>query len=257
MSTFRIALLHVSPTLADVAANQQLVESALRIAAGAGASWVITPELVTTGYSFAARIGTSWIAAQPDAWVRRVAAIAAEQRIAIFLSVPERAGAELFNSMLAIDRTGAIVGYHRKINTLRVGAEAWSTPGRSIRTAELDGFGSVGMLICADACTTAIAKAFADQGARALVSSAAWAPGLYGPQGEWEAVSLDTGLPLFVANRTGADTVLEFDRSESVVAFGGQRLFSQASPTNTIFLVEWDFDRNCLESHSLLAGPLA
>jgi N-carbamoylputrescine amidase len=54
MSTFRIALLHVSPTLADVAANQQLVESALRIAAGAGASWVITPELVTTGYSFAA-----------------------------------------------------------------------------------------------------------------------------------------------------------------------------------------------------------
>jgi hypothetical protein len=58
MSTFRIALLHVSPTLADVAANQQFVESALRIAAGAGASSVITPELVTTGYSFAARIGT-------------------------------------------------------------------------------------------------------------------------------------------------------------------------------------------------------
>jgi predicted amidohydrolase len=183
MSTFLIALLHLAPTFADVDGNQQLVESALRIAARAGAGWVVTPELVTTGYSFAERIGTSWIAAQPDAWVRHIAAIAAEHRIAIFLSVPERAGTEFFNSMLAVDRTGAIVGYHRKINTLRAGAEAWSTSGQSASIIELDGFGSVGMLICADACSPDIARALAHQGARALVSSAAWAPGMYGASG--------------------------------------------------------------------------
>jgi len=113
---------------------------------------------VTTGYSFAERIGTSWIATQPDVWVQHIATIAAEHRIATFLSLPERAGTALFNSMLAIDRTGAFVGCHRKINTLRAGSEAWSTAGQLARIIELDGFGSVGMLICADACSLGIAS---------------------------------------------------------------------------------------------------
>jgi hypothetical protein len=49
----------------------------------------------------------------------------------------------------------------------------------------------------------------------------------------------DTGLPLFVCNRTGADAVLDFSRGESVLAHGGSRLISAASKTSATFT--WSF----------------
>ena len=64
------------------------------------------------------------------------------------------------------------------------------------------------------------------QGAHLLVSSAAWAPGLHGPNGEWERCTRDTGLPLLVCNRTGPDRTLNFTEAESVIVKGGQRLLS-------------------------------
>jgi hypothetical protein len=54
-----------------------------------------------------------------------------------------------------------------------------------------------------------------------LVSSAAWAPGLYGPNGEWEQYTRDTGLPLLVCNRSGPDLALTFTEAESVAVKDG------------------------------------
>ena len=202
----RIALLHLSPVPGALAKNRQLVEAALQSAVDAGAEWIVTPELATTGYEFVEHIGVQWIETQPDPWVQGVADFARQRRVTVFLSVPERFGDKLYNSLLAIDRTGQIAGRHRKINALRVGPEAWSTPGEDINAVPIDGFGLVGMLICADAYTPKIAETLARQGARALVSSAAWRPGLHGPSGEWEAVSAATFLPIFVCKplRPGA-----------------------------------------------------
>ena len=67
--TLRIALLHLAPVPAAVADNRNLVEEAIVAAAKAGADWIVTPELVTTGYTFADQIGTDWILPQPDPWM--------------------------------------------------------------------------------------------------------------------------------------------------------------------------------------------
>ena len=64
--TLRIALLHLAPTPGDLARNRQLVEKAVTVAARLGATWIITPELIVTGYTFADSIGTEWILPQPD-----------------------------------------------------------------------------------------------------------------------------------------------------------------------------------------------
>lgn len=82
-----------------------------------------------------------------------------------------------------------------------------------------------------------------------LVSAAAWAPGFHGPDGEWERCTSDTGLPLFVCNRTGLDRPLDFTRGESVVAKDGRRLLSLSSERSTIFLIDWDSKTHTLESH--------
>ncbi|WP_447976550.1 carbon-nitrogen hydrolase family protein [Candidatus Nitrospira bockiana] len=238
----RLAFLHLAPVPGDLAHNRRLIETAIETAGRAGAAWILTPELVVCGYAFSREIGTDWILPQPDSWMSRICALAAHWRVTVFLSHPERdpRSMNLHNTVFVIDRSGAILGRHRKINTLRAGSEAWSTPGEQVEPVTVPGFGRVGILICADACSPAIAERLRDQGAAQLVSAAAWAPGFHGPNGEWERCTHATGLPLFVCNRTGADGTLDFTRGESVLVQDGRRLLSLSSERSAIFMVEWD-----------------
>jgi 5-aminopentanamidase len=169
-------------------------------------------------------------------------------RVTLFLSCPEqdKKSRKLYNSLFAIAADGTIVGSHRKIYTLRVGSEAWSTPGTQALAISVPPFRRIGMLICADAFTSEIANNLHNQGAQLLVSSAAWAPGLHGPNGEWERCTRDTGLPLIVCNRTGPDKTLDFRQAESVVVKDGRRLLSLSSARSAVFAIEWDLERQTL-----------
>lgn len=196
----RIAFLHLAPSPGAVAQNRYLVTRAITKAACAGAGCIITPELAVSGYTFADTVGTDWIASQPDHWMSGICRLTARLGVTLFLSHPEQdpRSHQLYNTLFAIGPDGRIAGRHRKIKALRVGSEAWSTPGTKATAFRLAPFGRVGLLICADAYTPGIAKSLKAQGAKVLVSSAAWAPGLHGPNGEWERCTKDTGLPLLV-----------------------------------------------------------
>lgn len=164
----------------------------------------------------------------------------------VFLSHPERdcQTAKLHNSVFVIGADGAILGKHRKINTLRVGAEAWSSPGGPAAPILIPPVGQVGVLICADAYPPGIAKSLQAQGAQLLVSSAASAPGLHGPNGEWERCTRDTGLSLLVCNRTGPDLTLNFTEAQSVIVKDGQRRHCQvdrSQPYRTAICCGHDF----------------
>jgi len=238
----RIAFLHLAPFAADPARNRRLIEDAVAVAAGEGAGWILTPELCVTGYTFSDTIGTEWIEPAPDAWTRALSVTVARLGVTLFLSHPERDGESgaLHNSLLVIGPDGGVRGAHRKINTLPTGSEAWSTPGTLAAPVRVEPVGPVGLLICADAYSPWIAKSLHTQGARLLVSAAAWAPGLHGPNGEWEQCTRDTGLPLLVCNRTGPDRILDFRAGSSVVVKDGARLLDLTAPVSTVFLVDWD-----------------
>ena len=246
----RIAFLHLAPIPGALAQNRHLVTGAIMTAAGLGAAWILTPELTVTGYTFADRLGTQWIEPQPDHWMRKICRLAARLRVTILLSHPERdpQSDQLHNTVFALTPDGRVAGTHRKINALRVGSEAWSTPGTQATAFRLPPFGTIGLLICADTYTPGIANSLKAQGAKALISSAAWAPGLHGPNGEWERCTKDTGLPLFVCNRTGPDRTLDFRKAESVVAHNGQRLLSLSSERSAIFIIDWDLKAGTLAS---------
>jgi predicted amidohydrolase len=238
----RVALLHLAPRPGDLAYNRRLVETAVTKAAGMGAAWILTPELCISGYAFADQIGTDWIVPPPDPWVRDFCQLVARLHVTVFLSHPERAPetATLHNSVFVIAADGAIRGTHRKINTLKVGDEAWSSPGDRVTPIPAEPFRRVGILICADAYSPGIAQSLQAQGAELLVSSAAWAPGLHGPDGEWERCTHDTGLPLFVCNRTGPDRTLDFTGAESVIVKDGARLLTCRAERSAIFTIAWD-----------------
>ena len=244
----RVALLHLAPIPGDIVSNRRLVETAVTAAAKLGATWIITPELCICGYAFTDRIGTDWILSQPDPWMLDFCRLVAQLQVTVFLSHPERdrLTAKLYNSVFVIAANGVILGKHRKINTLRVGAESWSSPGRQAAPILIAPVGRVGVLICADAYSPGVAKSLQAQGAHVLVSSAAWAPGLHGPNGEWERCTRDTGLPLLVCNRTGPDQTLNFTEAESVIAKGGQRLLSFRAERSAIFIIEWNLQTQTL-----------
>ena len=242
LNILRIALLHLAPVPGHLTQNRRLIEHAITTAARSGASWIITPELCLCGYTFTDAIGTDWIMPQPDEWMTRVSQLAARLRVTVFLSHPERdpQSNTLHNTVFVITSHGTIAGAHRKINTLQTGSESWSTPGRTVAPVPVPPVSHVGILICADAFSPGIAGSLAAQGACMLVSSAAWAPGFHGPNGEWERCTQDTGLPLLVCNRTGQDRTLDFTAAESVVVKDGKRLLTLSSNRSAVFTIDWD-----------------
>ena len=237
----RIALLHLDAVPGDIAGNRARIEAGIQEAVSQGADWVMTPELAETGYNFASRIGTKWIAPFPDAWIRTLAAIARDNRVALFVGFAERDAktGKFHNSVAVINRDGVIQGAYRK-QRVHGGAESWSTPGTGGTPFVVDGI-PVGLLICADTYKPELAASYRQQGAAILLAPANWPPvaGM-GPDDPWERRSAETGLPLIVNNRTGREPELDFTLGESVVAAGGERLFSFSSSQSRLFYVDWD-----------------
>ena len=246
--SLKIGLLHLAPKLGALDENRALIESATRLAAGFGADWIVSGELVVPGYRFAPVLGAEWIEAQPDPWLRRLAALSAELGVVSFVSLPERdrGSGQLFNSLFVIGRDGRLLGRQRKLHPTP-GSEDWASPGEPGCSLLVDDM-RVGLLICADAYAPHAARRLRDDGAQLLVSSAAWWPGEWGPSGEWEARTLDTGLPLIVCNRTGCDGDSHMIDAESVIVDHGLKLLTLQSPDSTVFVVD------CLISDGHVAG---
>jgi predicted amidohydrolase len=236
-----LALLHLAPELGALDWNRSLIEYGTRVAADSGVDWVLSGELVVPGYRFASLIGTNWIGEQPDGWMRRLARLCSESGLASFVSHPERepGTGKLFNSLFVIGRDGQILGRQRKLKPTP-GSEDWASAGEAGRPIPVDGI-TIGLLICADAYTAAPALRLRDSGVQVLVSAAAWWPGEWGPKGEWEARTLDTGLPMIVCNRTGCDHETQLFGSESVVVDRGEKLLTLRASESTVFIVDCHF----------------
>lgn len=239
----------MAPITSDIDNNRELVKRGVAVAAQQGAQWAITPELCIPGYLFMEKIGTDWILPQPDPWMDGFLELVKEHGLTVFLSHPERDPAtdKMYNTVFVIDRNGEIIGKHRKVKALG-GAESWSTSGWKIDPIVCDGI-KTGILICADAYKNEIAQVFKDKGAQVLVSPVSWGPGNCGPDGEWEARSADTGLPMMVCNRSGIeDGELDYSQAESVVAQNGKRILEATSDRSVVLSFDWDMDSMSLLS---------
>jgi predicted amidohydrolase len=233
-----VALLHLAPRPGEIEHNKRLVAAAVRRAASLGARFVVSPELVVSGYGFRDVIGTDWIARDQAAHFEWAQDLARQASVFLLLGTPEADG-RLFNSMLLFGPDGTRIGHHRKIMVLEAGSESWSVAGDRPTVMTVDGIGRVGLFVCADMYSRRLVDQTAAGGVDLMVSSAAWAPGHHGPSGEWERASLDVGRPVLICNRTGVDA-MDFTGSQSVAAVGGAIAFAHSSPDSAVILVEWD-----------------
>jgi len=238
LTTLKIAMLHLNSIAGEVDHNRRLIERGIDTALRAGATWIITPETAVSGLQFTHLIGTSWIEPQPDAWSlelgRRVSAAGAY----LFLGQPEQGEDGLFyNTVFVLGGGKGTIGSQRK---MIVHSDGWSSFGEEIKPVDIDHI-RVGIMICADAYTNKVADRHLSQGVQVLVAPSAWGPGLYGPEGEWEQRSRETGLPVFVCNRTGEDKTVKFWEAESLVIHRGKRLLTHRTQRSEALVFEWDF----------------
>ena len=239
MTRGKIALLHLETVPGAIDRNRYVIVEAIKHVAAINAQWIVTSEFAVCGLQFAHIVGFDWIQPQPDPWMQQVCSLVKTLKRTVFLGCPEREGRRFYNSVFIIGPTGEIVGQHRKLNVVS-DSLSWSTPGDRVAPIECDGV-KVGVLICSDAYTSNIARALKFEGAEMLVSPASWGPGIHGPNGEWEQRSQETGLPVIVCNRTGAEQTLDFWRAPSLVAKNGDRLLSHTSDRSAVLTFDWDF----------------
>jgi N-carbamoylputrescine amidase len=238
--TMRLSLLHLAFRYDNVSQNVELLETVFLRALSLKPDVIIMPELAVSGYEFYKAIGKEWIRDDVPAVVVRFSRLARENKVAIILSSPKYNAERdrYFNAAIFIDEQGQVLGEHYKINVLP-GSEGWSSPGFEVQPIRWNGH-KIGLLICSDAYTENIARELAAQGANVLISPAAWAPGMHEPDGEWERRAQETGLCLYVCNRTGKEDKMNFEGSASVVVAGGHRMFEYSGKQPAILTVEVD-----------------
>lgn len=256
MQKIKVALIHYKSKLADTTYNRKTLKQAVIKAVDLGATWVITPELCVCGYFFEEHIGTSWIKAQPDTWMQGLLKLTKKRGINLFLSYPERdeTDGNLYNTLFVLGSNGGILGKHRKITIHPGPEEGWSTPGKDANPVTVDGI-SVGLLVCADIYEPEIAYSLKEKGAGLLICSVAWGQ-KYCPGDRWEKRTAETGLPLWVCNRTGTEKQVNWNNAESVVALDGKRLLVYQSPKSSLLLFDWDMESMRLLSDGFEVVPV-
>ena len=240
--SIRILMLHHAFKYDNVSHNVESLEALVLRALQLEPDILVMPELAVSGYEFYKEIGKEWIKNNVPAIVEKFSRLARDNKVAIILSCP-RYNADrdrYYNTAIFIDEQGQILGEHYKINVLP-GSEGWSSPGFEVKPIGWNGY-KIGLLICSDAYTENIARELASQGADVLISPAAWAPGMHEPNGEWEQRSKETGLCMYICNRTGREDKMNFEGSASAVIAGGHRMFEYSDKQPAILSVDVDVE---------------
>lgn len=167
-----VAQLYAVPC--DPRANLSAMESAIRDAAAGGADVVCFPELFYSGYHLNRTDMERLALCRDSSEIRRMCAMAADNRIHVLVSFPERepdTGA-LYIAAMLIGPQGDVLLHHRK--TYRwAGEQAIFTAGHGYETCDT-GFGKAGVLICYEMEFPEPARILTLQGAQILLVTSAF-----------------------------------------------------------------------------------
>lgn len=213
--TCRVACCQVPLAVGDVAANLDVVRTAVERAAEDGAQVIVLPELASSGYVFADRAELATLAEDRDgptltAW----AELAANHGVTIVGGFPERAGEAIFNSAALVDPSG-VRGVYRKAH-LWDAENAVFDRGDDLPLLVDTDHGRLGVMICYDVEFPEWVRAAALAGADLLCVPVNW-PLLPRPDGErpTEQIRVLAGagmnrLPIAVCDRTRTERGVEW-----------------------------------------------
>lgn len=151
MNTIRIGLAQLALAALDVEQNVQRTVSAVEEAAAAGATLVVLPELASTGYvlDYDGLLPVSESVDEPGPALSAWSACAARLGVGVIGGFAERDGDRLYNSAIAFDSSGGVVGHYRKLHLFAGEADVFLPGDLGLPVCYIDGL-RVGLLICYD-----------------------------------------------------------------------------------------------------------
>lgn len=255
--TLRLALLHFDFCGGPQETNLKKIEEGVRLAAEAGADWVITPEMALQGYHMVRTGHPYTYLSREDGSYGPFLDLARENHVRLFLGCAEKEAGRAGNSCVVIGPEGTIDAKHSKVHTVKWITEAWSDPGETMEPADLDGI-RTGLLVCADSWFNHHGEELIEKGAELLLVIAAWPPGGCGgpPVHAWNGISTWAhGLPVIICNQTG-NSGMDCRKAQSAVVEGGRLLFQYVGG-EAILLMEIDREEKKILSKDFTVLPVS
>ncbi len=245
----------------DRAQNVATAERLVRRAAAGGANVVVLQELFETPYFCAVQKRAFLDLASPLAkhpTIEHFRRVAAELGVVVPVSIYERAGQALFNSVVVVDADGGIAGHYRKSHIPQFpGYEEkyYFSPGdtgfHSIPTA----FGAMGIAICWDQWFPEAARALVLGGAEYLlyptaIGSEPSDPSLDSME-HWRMVmrghAAANMVPVVASNRIGLETTdgvsVTFYGSSFIAGPAGALAAEADRRSEAVLMATFDLDR--------------
>ncbi|HEX4062489.1 MAG TPA: nitrilase-related carbon-nitrogen hydrolase [Streptosporangiaceae bacterium] len=243
--TVVVACCQLAPVLADPAANRELAAGAVAQAAASGASVILLPELLSSGYVFESPAEAQASAEATDGetitlWQR----LSAEHHAVIVGGFCEKADGGPYNSAALIDH-GELRCVYRKAH-LWDAERLWFTPGDAAPPLVPTEVGLLSVMICYDLEFPEWVRLPALAGAQLLCAPVNWpaAPASRHPDGERAAevirVQADAGVNrMFIAacDRTGTERGVDWVAGSIVVDPDGW-LLAEAPHAEATILAE-------------------
>lgn len=215
----RVAVAQIAPALGDVDANVRKLDDYCARAKEAGATLIVFPEMVDTGYAM------DVIAEHATAWthgaVPALRETAGRLSLAIICGVSERDGDRLYNSQVFIDSSAEIVGHYRKTHLFTpapIEEDKCFTCGDELRACDFSDL-RLGLSICYDLRFPEVYRRLAvDELANVLIISSAWPfPRVEHLRVLATARAIENQSYVVLANRVGTDNATTFCGTSAII----------------------------------------
>lgn len=209
-----------TPHWGDIASNLAIIEQTAAGARQLQVDVIVFPELFVTGYNIDKQ---AVMLAQPldGDIIRRLKFIAQTHQVAIITGFPERAGQQVYNAAVAIDKQGQLAGHHRKVFLFGEKEKALFTPGQAFSAFILNGY-RCAMTICYDIEFPESVRALARQNTQILFNPTAnMMPFSEVPQTLARARALENGIVVVYANLCGHEHGLEYTGLSAIIGPNG------------------------------------
>lgn len=230
----------MAPRLADAAANTRLIQVGIVAAAAEGARLVVFPEATLTGYVFHDRRTALDSAIVADG--RELEAIAGTCRSEgtwCVVGAIERAGNVLHNSLFLVGPDG-VSGRYRKLHTLCLGVDRFTTPGTEAPPVYDLPFGRVGLNICYDGTFPETGRALKLAGAQLIALPTNW-PDLRLKREQVQVRAAENHVNYLAVNRVGVEEGVAF-RGGSLAADPMGEIVTEGGAGPGLIHVEFDFE---------------
>ena len=215
----KIAAAQIASTPGDLDANLHAIHDFASRAQESGASLVVFPEMIDTGYSMPViqKHATSW----NEGAVPQLQKMAKQLSLAIIAGVSDRDGLCIYNAQVFIDAGGNIRAKYRKthlVTAAPLDERSVFTAGDAFVSCEFDKF-NLGLTICYDLRFPEVCRTLAvEHRANVFINSSAWPfPRLEHLRILALARAIENQCYLILANRVGTDDGVTFCGTSAII----------------------------------------